>query len=324
MRILFIGGTRFVGRHLVELSLARGHEVTLFHRGVSHQGLFPGIDERIGDRDGGLDALKGDHWDACIDTCGYFPRVVRASTSFLAGSVIHYTFISSISVYKEFSRPRQDETSELATTPDETVEEITNDTYGALKALCERAAEEEMPGGVLHVRAGLIVGPHDLSDRFTYWPTRVARGGEVLAPGDPKRAIQFIDVRDLGAWILSRVEVATTGVFNVTGPAAPLSMETFLESCRRVVNSDARFTWVPDDVLAAAEARAYLELPLWIPGMDDSFVCRRAIDFGLSFRPHEETIRDTLAWAATRPADHAWRAGLSPQREADILARFRA
>ncbi len=321
MRILFIGGTLYLGRHLVEQAVARGHEVTIFHRGQTNRGLFPGIDERIGDRDGGLDALKDDFWDACVDTCGYFPRLVRASASFLAGSVIHYTFVSSVSVYKDFTKPNQDESSPVGTLDDPKVEEITNDTYGPLKALCEQAAEDELPGGVLNVRAGLIVGPFDTSDRFTYWPTRVERGGTILAPGSPDRLVQVIDVRDLSRWILERIEVATTGTFNVTGLAQPLSMKAFLESCIQTIGSKAELRWVGDDLLKEAGVRAYTEMPLWIPDMDDSFDCRRAIELGLTFRPIADTIRDTLAWAKTRPADHKWRNGLSPEREAELLAK---
>ncbi|MFN8549648.1 MAG: epimerase [Candidatus Eisenbacteria bacterium] len=321
MRILFIGGTLYVGRHLVELALARGHEVTLFHRGQTNPGLFPGIEERIGNRDGGLDVLKDDHWDACIDTCGYVPRVVQASTRYLAGSIIHYTFISSISVYKDFAKPNQDETSEVGRLDDTSVEEINVNTYGPLKALCEEVAEEEMPGGVLNVRAGLIVGPWDTSDRFTYWPVRVARGGTVLAPGRPDRLVQVIDVRDLAKWILERVEVATTGTFNLTGPATPMTMRDVLEASRAVTGSNAEFKWVSDEVLKEAGVRAYTELPLWIPDMDDSFVVKRALDLGLTCRPIADTLRDTLEWARTRPADHKWRNGLSAEREAELLAK---
>ena len=219
MKLLILGGTKFLGRHLVEEALARGHEVTLFNRGQLNPELFPEVEKLRGDRDGGLEALRGRRWDAVVDTSGFSPRVVRDSARLLADSVEHYTFVSSQSAYRDTSVPGVDENYPVGTITDERLREAEAlkqseltaapffwEIYGALKALCERAAEEEMPGRVLNVRAGLIVGPHDFSDRFTYWPRRVSEGGEVLAPGDPGRQVQFIDVRDLAAWILDMAE----------------------------------------------------------------------------------------------------------------------
>ncbi|HYE14573.1 MAG TPA: NAD-dependent epimerase/dehydratase family protein, partial [Pyrinomonadaceae bacterium] len=243
MRLLILGGTKFLGRHLVDAALGRGARVTIFNRGRHDPGPFPQVEWLRGDRDGGLDSLRGREWDAAVDTSGYVPRVVGASAELLAGSVGLYVFVSSISVYGDFSRP-VDEDSPTATMPDETVEEITGETYGPLKALSERAAERSMPGRTLVIRPGLIVGPHDPTVRFSYWTARVARGGEVLAPGRPGKQVQFIDARDLSDWIVRVAEERRTGVFNATGPERKLTMGEFLEECRAVSGSDASFTWV--------------------------------------------------------------------------------
>lgn len=216
MKILVLGGTRFLGRHIVEAALAGGHDITLFNRGQNNPDLFPEVEKLRGNRDGDLSALQGRQWDAVIDTCGFVPRIVQASAALLADSVRHYTFISSISVYADFSKPAMNENAPVGTMQDESIEEITAETYGPLKALCERTAEKAMPGRVLHIRPGYIVGPFDPTDRFTYWPRRVATGGEMLAPGRPDSQIQFVDVRDLANWIIRMVETNRTGVFNAT------------------------------------------------------------------------------------------------------------
>jgi 2'-hydroxyisoflavone reductase len=321
MRLLIIGGTIFVGRHLVEIATARGHRVTLFNRGRSAPELFTDLERVRGDRDGGLGALAGRTWDAAIDTCGYVPRIVRASAEYLSGAVRHYTFISSLSVYRDLGAPAG-ETAPVGTLDDPTVEQITGGTYGPLKALCEQAVEAALPGGALIVRPGLIVGPHDPTDRFTYWPLRVARGGEVLAPGRPDAVTQIIDVRDLAAWIVDMIEAGKTGVYNATGPEKPFPMETLLSACREITGADARFEWVEDRFLVEKNVEAFREMPLWIPGVEMQFDCRKAIADGLRFRPLAETIRDTLAWAATRSGDHALRAGLKPEREVELLSEW--
>ncbi|MFZ5817144.1 MAG: NAD-dependent epimerase/dehydratase family protein [Bacillota bacterium] len=326
MKILILGGTVFLGRHLVEAALARGHEVTLFNRGVRNPDLFPELERLRGNRDGDLEALKGRRWDAVIDPSGYLPRVVRASAELLADAVEHYTFISSISVYADPSVHRLDESGALATLEDESSEEVMKH-YGALKALCERAAEAAMPGRVLNVRPGLIVGPHDPTDRFTYWPVRVAAGGEVLAPGERSRLVQIIDARDLAEWIISMVERKGTGVYNATGPNRPYSMEQLLEECRSAAGSDAHFTWVDDAFLVEQQVTPWTGLPLWIPGPGGAGLMNvdvsRALAEGLRFRPLGQTIQDTLAWDRTRPADLQRRAGISREREAELLAAFR-
>jgi 2'-hydroxyisoflavone reductase len=329
MNILILGGTVFLGRHLVEAAIARGHRVTLFNRGQHNPELYPDVEKLRGDRDGDLSVLQGRRWDAAIDTCGYIPRHVRASAGLLAGAVDHYTFISSISVYADFRAPGVDESDPVGTLEDTTVEEITGETYGPLKALCEQAAEQAMPGRVLQVRPGLIVGPHDPTDRFTYWPTRVARGGEVLAPGQPHAPVQFIDARDLAKWTVRMVEARQTGTYNATGPDYELELGRLLEECKAVSGSDARLVWADESFLLGAGVGPWIELPLWIAGRPamahlQRVSIRRATDAGLTFRPLAETIRDTLEWDATRPAEEERGAGLKPEREVELLRAWRA
>jgi 2'-hydroxyisoflavone reductase len=327
MKILIIGGTRFLGRATVEAALARGHAVTLFNRGQSNPDLFPQLEHIVGDRDANLELLKGRTWDAVIDTCGYVPRIVRKSAELLAGYVGHYTFISSISVYADSFKIGITEEDAVGTIEDESVEEITGETYGPLKALCEQDAEATMPGHVLTIRPGLIVGPHDPTDRFTYWPVRVARGGEVLVPHKPDMKFQVIDARDLGEWNVRMVEQGKTGVYNATGPEKPLEMGALMETCRQVSNGDAHFTWVEEKFLLRHEVMPWMELPLWIPeeGMDGEgpgtlqVNIARALEDGLTFRSLADTVADTLAWNATRPADHQWRAGMKAEHETELL-----
>lgn len=323
MKLLILGGTRFVGRALVDEAQAKGYELTLFNRGQTNPDLYPEIEQLTGDRDGGLDALKERHWDAVIDTCGYVPRLVKDSAELLADAIDHYTFISSISVYADFSEIGITEDSPLATMADETVETVDGETYGPLKALCEQAIDKAMNGRSLHIRAGLIVGPHDQTDRFSYWPARVARSGEVLAPGNPNGLVQFIDVRDLAAWVLSATEQKLTGPFNVTGPANPLSMQALLETCKTTNDGNATFTWVDEDFILANDIAPWTELPLWVPGEEDAGFgavdCRQAQAKGLVYRPLAATVRDTRAWLNTRPADYEWKNGLSAEKETQVL-----
>ncbi len=327
MKLLIIGGTRFLGRAIVDAALAAGHKLTLFNRGQSNPDLYEGVERLVGDRDGGLDVLRGRSWDAVIDTCGYVPRLVHDSASLLAGAVEHYTFISTISVYSEDDLVGMDEDAPLGTLEDETVEEINGETYGPLKVLCEKAAAEAMNGRVLHVRSGLIVGPHDISDRFTYWPYRVAKGGDVLAPGRPDAPVQFVDVRDIAEWTVRAAEQRLTGPYNVTGPKTTLTMQAVLESCREVSGSDAQFTWVSDEFLQEHEVGAYVEMPLWVPSEGyagfNTVNCEKAIAAGLTFRPLAETVQDTLAWLNTRSPNYEWRGGLQPEREAELLRLWR-
>ncbi|HKG15273.1 MAG TPA: SDR family oxidoreductase [Pyrinomonadaceae bacterium] len=335
MKLLVLGGTKFLGRHVVETALARGDEVTIFTRGLHNADLYEGVEKLRGDRDGGLDALRGRRWDAVVDTSGYLPRVVRASAELLADAVELYVFISSMSVYADFRRPN-DEDSPTAKLADESAEEATGEAYGALKALCERAAESALPGRVLNVRAGLIVGPYDPTGRFTYWTGRVARGGEVLAPAPRERQIQFVDARDLAEWMLRMIDARRAGVFNAAGPDYVLTMEGFLEACRDACGSGARFTWVGEQFLLDRGVEPWGNLPLWIPESSEHqryFLaenCERAFAAGLTFRPVAETARDTLAWQrAGSPgvADDAPNSveshTLAPERERELLDEWR-
>ena len=333
MDILILGGTVFLGRHLVHAALTRGHRITLFHRGQHNAGLFadePMVDVLHGDRDGGLHSLRGRRWDAVIDTCGYVPRLVHDAATLLADQVEHYTFISTISVYPDPVRPGLTEADPVGILDEPTTETVTGATYGPLKALCEQAAEDAMPGRVLTIRPGLIVGPHDPSDRFTYWPVRVQRGGAILAPGNPDQEIQFVDVRDLAQWTIRMVEARTVGIFNATGPAEPLTMARFLAACAGVIwppdnPPPGRFTWVDEAFLLGEDVGPYVDMPLWVPAADaglEQVNCAKALAAGLTFRAQAETIRATLDWAAARSADHLWRAGLTPEREAQLLAKW--
>ncbi len=326
MKFLILGGTVFLGRHFVEAALKQGHEVTLFNRGKHNPDLFPELETLIGDRNGNLDALKGRNWDAVLDTCGSFPRQVKESAGMLADSTGHYTFISSISVYDLESNSEIDETSAVRKLVDETVEEFKGETYGALKALCEQAAERALPGRVLNVRPGLIVGPNDPSDRFTYWPWRMSRGGTVLGPGIPGAPIQIIDVRDLAIWLVQAIENDETGVFNATGPEELLTMEIILEVCQETINPSAELVWVDDEFLLGAKVGPWVEMPLWIPEGEGSALMQvsidRALAAGLKFRQLDTTIRDTLGWAQTRSQDYEWRAGLDREKEKALLERW--
>jgi 2'-hydroxyisoflavone reductase len=324
VKLLILGGTRFLGRHLVDAALVRGHDVTLFNRGQTNPGLFPGLETLIGNRDGNLASLKNRSWDAVIDTCGYFPRLVRSSAELLKDSVEHYTFISSISVYDE-NAVQIDEKTLVGTIEDSTIEEITGETYGPLKALCERAVQEIFPEGALIIRPGLIVGPHDPSDRFTYWPVRMARGGEVLAPGDPQMPVQIIDARDLAEWNIELVEDRLTGVFNATGPKTTLSMIELLESCQEVSGLPSTLTWVSEEFLLGQKVVPFIELPLWLPKSEWAMSragISKALIAGLKFRSLRDTIADTLDWDQTRPVERVWVNGLKPEREAELLAAW--
>jgi len=324
MHILILGGTVFLGRHILDAALAAEHEVTLFNRGRHPIRLPQAVERLYGDRDGNLAALAGRRWDAVIDTCGYVPRIVRASANLLADAAPHYTFVSSISVYRDLSAAGIDETAPLGELEDAATEKITGQTYGPLKAACEQVVMEAYPTGALCVRPGLIVGPHDPTDRFTYWPSRVARGGRVLVPGHPEREVQFIDVRDLAEWIVRMVERRRTGVFNATGPARPLTMLALLETCRKVAASDADFVWLEDEFLIEQGVHPYTEAPLWVPGTHDTVDCHLAISEGLVFRLLEETIQDTLVWDRTRPNGAVRAAGLKPEREQELLSAWSA
>jgi 2'-hydroxyisoflavone reductase len=327
MRILIIGGTIFLGRHLVAAAQERGHELTLFNRGQHNPDLFPEVERLRGDRDGGLAPLVGRRWDAVIDTCGAYPRVVRQSAELLADAVDTYLFVSTMSVYPDLGVPNVDEETPVGTMPDETVEEVRGDTYGPLKALCEQEVERALPGRALNIRPGLIVGPYDHSNRFTYWVHRVDQGGDVLAPGTPDQPLQFIvDVRDLAEWMVRMCEDRAAGVYNAKGPDYPLTMSDLLDTCKAESGSDARFIWTDEGFLRDQGVGPWMELPLWLPpGMGEINSSRsdKAWAAGLSFRPIAETVRATLAWDRTLPPDAERRAGMKPERETELLAAWR-
>jgi 2'-hydroxyisoflavone reductase len=328
MRILILGGTRFLGRYLVEAALAHSHEVTLFNRGKSNPDLFPQLETIIGDREHDVNKLNGRIWDAVIDVAGYVPRIVRLSAEVLKENVARYVFISTISVYRDFKQIGTDESYPVGKLEDATVEEITGETYGPLKALCEQVVQDIYRERALIVRPGLIVGPHDPTDRFTYWPVRVARGGDVLAPQKPEAAIQVIDVRDLADFIIKLIQDNASGIYNTTGPNYDLTIGKLLDVSKEVAGSNADFKWASIDFLNQHKVEAWSDMPTWVPDDEEGIGFSRinvskAIDAGLTFRPLEETVLDTLAWAQTRSPDHEWRAGLTAEREAQVLAALK-
>jgi 2'-hydroxyisoflavone reductase len=345
MRILILGGTKFLGRAIVDAARAKGHELTLFNRGQHDPSAYPDLEQLHGDRTqpGGLDALDGRSWDAAIDTAAYLPRDVRSMCDALAEQTKHYTFVSSISVFASHAAPGQDETAAVARlTPEQqakldalplgatiTARDL-GELYGPLKAACEDVARAAFPGAALIVRPGLIVGPYDGSDRFTYWPARLMKGGDVLAPGKPGRVVQMIDVRDLAEWMVRMVEGRVAGTIQATGPAHRLAFGEVLDACARVARArgapPVRVVWVDDGFLLAQGVGPWMELPLWIPASDETMAgfmtenIAQALAAGLTFRPLEDTIRATLDWDATRPKDEPRKAGLAAEREAALLA----
>ncbi len=324
-----LGGTAFLGPEIVGSAMARGHTVTLFNRGKTHPGLFPTLEKLRGDRNGDVSALRGRTFDAVFDTSAYVPSHVRRVREALGEGVGHYTLVSTISVYPGYgSKPDPiDEETPVGTLADPTSEQLSDAAYGPLKALCEQAAEAGWPGRVANVRPGLIVGPGDPTDRFTYWPVRVARGGEVLAPGDGTAGVQCIDVRDLGAFIVRLAEDRAVGTMNAVGFEGPLSFVEMLHGAKCALRHDVTFTWVPAAFLAAQRVAPWQHLPLWMPPEVAAPVRNaRAVAKGLVFRPIARTLADTVAWVHETKRSPAWgeRApGLSAAREAEVLAAFR-
>ncbi|MBI5708626.1 MAG: NAD-dependent epimerase/dehydratase family protein [Armatimonadetes bacterium] len=327
MRILILGGTKFLGRHIVEAALATGHQITLFHRGQTGADLFAGQVERIlGDWTEHVRGLAGKNWDAVVYTGGYVPRVVQETARFIKdeGIANAFLFISSISVYDKPSAGA-DESWPVATLENTAIEEITGDTYGPLKAMCEDTVREVFPQTSIIARPGLIVGPHDPTDRFTYWPCRMAEGGDVLVPGRKSQPVQIIDVRDLAAWCVGALEQGCAGTYNLTGPAEPYQLGPLLETIRDTTKAKAELQWVDPAKLAEWEVQPWIQLPLYLglESGDDGMMAvsiQRAVESGLRLRPIEETTRDTLAWAHSRPQPHEWRAGLTKEREQELLS----
>jgi len=331
MRLLILGGSLFLGRHVVQAALERGHTVTTFTRGVTPGVEDPRVEALHGDRDGGLQPLAGREWDAVVDTSGYVPRVVAQSVDLLAEAVGHYAFVSSINAYASLAAPVRED-SPLAELEDAATEDVQHH-YGALKVACERLVQARFGDRACVVRPGLIVGPHDPTGRYTYWVERVAAGGEVLAPGDPGRGVQLIDARDLAFWHVVLAEHAVGGVFNATGPEPRPTMAQLLDATNAGTGGAARFTWVPDAFLLERGVGQWDELPLWVADPELAGILaadvRAAVAHGLVFRALEETARDTLAWAraATTPPPRKQGvqlppAGLSRERERELLAEW--
>lgn len=325
MRLLVLGGTKFLGRALTETALEQGHAITLFNRGITAPDLFPGVEKIQGNRNEGLPVFHHRRWDAVIDTSGYTPRQVRSSADALRDHVDRYVFISSISVYADFSKPGVDEGAPVEVVDEASANENSPETYGARKALCEREVEKVYPGSALNIRPGLIVGPHDPTDRFSYWVYRVARGGTVLAPGRPGRAVQFIDVRDLAEWTIRMAGEHQHGIYNATGPSQQITMGQLLETMHQVSGGEARFEWVAETFLLEKQVEPWSQIPLWVPEIDEQnggftqVDTRKALEAGLTFRPVSATVRDTLGWLNTRPDGQAWKAGLDGELEEELL-----
>jgi 2'-hydroxyisoflavone reductase len=318
VRLLLLGGPKFLGRAVIDAALERNHEVTQFNRGTTRADLYPDVPRILGDRDGGLDGLRGGEWDAVVDTSGYLPRLVGASAELLKDAVGHYVFVSSISVYASFAEI-VDEHAPVAELSEPGSEDIGKD-YGALKALCEQAVGSVFPGRATAVRAGLIVGPHDPTGRFSYWPHRVARGGDVLVPGPAWRPVQLVDVRDLAAWIVRACEERPGGAFNATGAT---TMGAVLDAARRVAASSIRGVEVADAFLTDQGVGEWMELPLWVDTRNEDrrrFLevdTSRARAAGLTFRPLDDTVAATLEHAALVDG-----VGLTSERERELLAAW--
>jgi 2'-hydroxyisoflavone reductase len=336
LKILILGGTRFIGLHMTALALARGHTLTYFNRDKTKTDRYREIERIKGDRNGQIDGLKDREWDVVIDNSGYVPRHVRLSAEMLAPKVKQYVFTSSISVYPNFSAPR-DESSPVGKLADESVEKVDGETYGPLKALCEQAVLSALPGRATIIRPGLIVGPDDNTDRFTYWPARAARGGEFVAPGSPNDAFQVIDARDLAAFAINAIENNITGTYNLVSNVNEFKFGELTEACIVAAKKQAkpaqtpRATFVPADFLEAQEVAPWSEMPVWLPAKGDEAAFagtsnKAAVAHGLKITPLKKTVNDTLAWHLTRPAEERekLKAGLAPEKEATVLAAWKA
>lgn len=336
LRILILGGTRFIGLHMTALALERGHKLTFFNRGRTRTDRFPEVERIKGDRNGETDGLGDRDWDVVIDNSGYVPRHVKLSAELLAPRVRQYVFVSSISVYPDFSVPR-DESSPVGKLADESIEKVDGDTYGPLKALCEQAAERALPGRTTIIRPGLIVGPDDNTDRFTYWPARAARGGEFIAPGSPRDPFQIIDARDLAAFTLDAVENNHTGIYNLVSNPNDFKFGELTDDSIAAARKFAkparkpRAVYLPTEFLEEQKVAPWSEMPVWLPAKGDEAAFagtsnRAALAKGLKITPLRKTVNDTLAWHLSRPAEERekLKAGIAPDKEAAVLATWKA
>lgn len=324
MDILFIGGSRFVGKHAVLEAVGRGHSVTLFNRGTQ-QLPSPEVQHIQGDRNQDLERLANHRFDAVIDTSAYVPRQVRDAAHALAGKVGNYLFISTISVYRDQTKSHQDENAELIELEDPTVEEVTGETYGGLKVLCERALDDTFPGRRIHIRPGVVVGPDDPTDRFTYWPVRVDRGGEVLAPGRADHPLQWIDARDLASWMITMLERDAEGTYNAVSEADRFTMGGLIDASQKAAENGATVTWVDEEFLLEQGVKPFADLPMWLAGASANFARidgSKAHEAGLEIRSIEESAKDTLEWFRAERQD-GLKTGLSEEREREILASWR-
>jgi 2'-hydroxyisoflavone reductase len=336
LRLLILGGTGFTGPFQVQYAVSRGHTVTVFNRGQRQADLPAAVEHLIGDRNDNLKSLEGREWDVVIDNPTMLPNWVRLSGELLQNAAKQYIFISTISVYADNSRVGMDESTPLLEYTGEkdpytlTLQEG-GPHYGAIKALSEREAERWFPGRTTVIRPGLIVGPRDETDRFNYWPVRIDRGGEVLAPGTPADFTQIIDARDLAEWTIRMAENGETGIHNATGPEQPRPIGEMLNGIKAAIGSNATLTWVPQEFLQEHQVRGWSEMPVWVPLSDENRAfmqvsVAKATSKGLTYRPFDLTARDTLAWCKSRPAERQanMRAGIDPEKEKRVLAAWHA
>ena len=327
LNILILGGTGFLGPHTVNAALANGHTVTLFNRGKTNPGLFSQLETIKGDRNtDDVKKLANRKWDAVIDTSAYFPRSVNMALEVLKSNIKQYLFVSTISVYADWSKVGMDENSPTGKIDDPAEEKITGESYGPLKALCEQAAEKHMPGNVSIIRPGLIVGPRDKTDRFTYWPVRIKKGGKILAPGDGNDFIQYIDVRDLSEWMIHCLEHKILGTYNAQSNGADITIGELLKTCVAELNSKAELVWVPTDFLEKHEVAAWQEMPTWIPPKGEyagsgTMSSKKAYANGLKERPMKKVVRDCYDWFVTLPEERQakLKAGISAEKEKRVL-----
>lgn len=338
-----LGGSRFLGRTFVESAQNQNHEITIFNRGSQNDG-FKDVEIITGDRFGDLKELENRNWDAVLDTSGFIPSTVAKSTELLKDRVMHYTFISSISVYQDWVLENFDENYKVFDMSLEEANKLSKDSkgplyeyYGQFKALCEVLTEKNMPGRVLNVRAGQLMGPYDYTDRIPYWLHRIAKGGKVLAPGNPNRPVQVIDNKDLSEWILKMMVSQTGGTFNATGPGYQLSIKEFLNTCIKVTAADAELVWVSEDFLLEHGVAPWTEMPLWVPEdfplspelkkpWKGAFRVNidKAITSGLSFRPLEESLAEISQWERQRQLpEEDWKSGMRFKREKELLSQYK-